>query len=233
MKRYFSMLLVFSIVLFSFFFPVSAAAVEANSAEIDGSFIATASVDVATSDNGLIEISLTNVKEMQSMVLSSTGEFSCKFSALTFLAETPEEKDAILSRINQVRSSGGTVYDDDWFFSKSCYIYISITYTTRNVSNGTEARINSVTTRYSVNSGTSISNAVLHLACVGFSSDAGSTNLERDIAVTTSPYTNTLMNSWPYINTSGPCLGANYTVTAKRPSGSSASHTVSATVFVN
>lgn len=225
------MLLAVSLVFTSFCMPVHAAEIDA--ASIDGSFINGAVIDVATFDDGIIEVSLSEVEEIQSAVRNSSSENSYRTTSLTFLANTQEERDNILSRINQVRSSGGTVYDDDWFFSNSCYIYISAAYTTRNVSNGTEARINSVTTRHSANSGTSVSNAILHLSCIGSSSDVGGVYLEDDIRVTTSPYTNTSMNTWPYIHTGGPCLGANYTVTATRSSGSSSTHTVYANIFVN
>lgn len=231
MKRYLTMLLAVSLVFTSFCYPVHAAAID--TASIDGSFINGAVIDVSTFDDGIIEVSLSEVEEIQSAVRNSSSEDSFRTTSLTFLANTQEERDNILSRINEVKRSGGTVYDDDWFFSNSCYIYISVAYTTRNVSNGTEARINSVTTRHSANSGTSVSNAILHLACIGSSSDVGGVYLEDDIRVTTSPYTNTSMNTWPYIHTGGPCLGANYTVTATRSSGSSSTHTVYANVFVN
>lgn len=199
---------------------------------IDQAFVCSADVNVKSCGNDVTEISLSHTAEVLNSTYTSSNEKRYETEKVTFLA-TSEDKDDILNRIAEARSGGGARYDEDWFFGDSCYIYISISYSTRDVANGTEARIKSVTVRDSVNSGTYISDATLHLSCVGSSSDAGSVYLEKDIQVTSSPYTNTLMNSWPYINTNSPCLGANYTVTAKRSSGSSSTHTVSAHVFVN
>lgn len=232
-KRYLSTLLSIAFLLSIVCFPTNVSAASQAETCIDSDFLATASVNLTTDEDGFTEITLTNQEELQSAVFSTINSRSYRTTTLAFFAETLDERAAILSRINQTKAGGGTIYDEDWFFGSSCYAYISITYTTRDVYNGTEARINSVTTRHSTNSGTSVSNAVLHLACIGSSSDEGSTYLERDVIVTTSPYTNTLMNTWPWINTGSPCLGANYTVTARRPSGSTSTHTVSANAFVN
>lgn len=232
MKKHLSILMVVLMVISAFSLPMNVEAVE-YTLPVDTSFVDSSQLSVTPCNDGFTEITLTGIEELAIPSTRSSIDPSYKATSLTFLAETEEEKSNILSRIGEIKSSGGTVYDDDWFFGSSCYIYISVTYTTRSASNGTEARVNSVTTQHSVKSGTSVSNAVLHLACIGTSSDSGVTNLEEDVTVTTTPYTNTLMNSWPYIHTGGPCLGANYTVTATRSSGSSSTHTVSATVFAN
>lgn len=232
-KRNLSCLLAIIFILSTFCLPVNATAANLSVPAVDTAFVSNASVTINSFADGFSEINLTQVQDISNTVRSLGNSNTYQTTSLTFIAEDQEEKDEILSRINQVRSGGGTIYDEDWFFGSSCYAYISITYTTRDVSNGTEARINSVTTKHSTNSGTTIAGATLYMACMGYSSDSGSTSLDEEIAVTTSPYTSTVMNSWPWVNTGGPHLGANYTVTAKRPSGSTSSHTVSANVFAN
>ena len=232
-KRNLSILLTTLFLLSVFCHPINTYAASLPATNIGAAFVSNSAVTVGTFSDGFAEINLTQIQEITNSSRSLEGSHTYQATSLTFIAESQTEKDAILSRIEQTRAGGGTIYDEDWFFSNSCYAYISITYTTRNVSNGTEARISSVTTRHSTNSGTTVAKANLHLACIGSSSDTGGTYLEEDINVTTSPYTNTLMNTWPWINTGGPCLGANYTVTARRPSGSTSTHTVSASVFVN
>ena len=130
------------------------------------------------------------------------------------------------------RGGGGTIYDDDWFLGGSCYIYISLVYVLRDAEFWSEARVNSVTTKRSVNSGTTVVDSNIHFACIGYSEEEGGVYLEDDIENPPANYTTTLMSNWPYVSIGGPCLGANYRVTAERPSGESQEHIVSQYVFL-
>ena len=233
MKRFFSLFMAVLILISSLCISVIAATDDSTLAPIENSFIRTATVSVSTYGDGLTEISLTSTEVIPTVTCSTSNETSYKSSSLTFLADTPEERNDILTRINQARRGGGTAYDEDWFLGSSCYIYVSIAYTTRKVGAITEARINTVTTRDSVNSGTYISSAQLVLSCIGESSDQGSVALQERIQVTTSPYRTTRMSTWPYINVNTPSLSAVYEVTAMRASGASSTHMVAATVINN
>lgn len=228
-RKLISILLALSMLLTNFFISVKAVAKENTEPKLDTSFFSDATIQVKSYSNDFSEIILTSTTKIQSNTLKLSNESTYSTTSLSFLSESNEEKNTILSRINEARG-GGTIYGDDWFFGSSCYIYVSITYTTRTVSNGTEARINSVTTKYSTRNGTYVSSSVLRLVSMGSSSDSSSTPMDLEINVTTTPYTTTITSTWPWVNTEGPLLGAFYTVTATRPSGSSSSHTVSATV---
>lgn len=138
-KRNLSILLTPAFLLSMFYPPTSASAVTQPLADVDSAFVSTASVNVNTFADGFAEINLTDVQEVQNTTRSSSNINTYQTTSLTFLANSQNEKNAILSRISQVRAGGGTIYDEDWYFGSSCYAYISITYTTRDVSNGTEA----------------------------------------------------------------------------------------------
>lgn len=214
---------------------VSAGALESEGPVISDfpAVIEDATVSVALLDDDRYEISLSSVEQLVVPTYSIVGEQEYRNSTLTILAESAQERDAILSRIEQVQLGGGTIYDEKDFFGNSCYIYISVTFTTRSSSLGQEARMTSVTTKYSVNSGTTVSSATLSLACIGTSATSGGVYYEHEIPVTSSSYTTTYPASWPYIYDGSPLLGAYFDVTAKRPSGETKTDTVSVTIYRN
>jgi hypothetical protein len=228
-KRIFAMIVaVFLIVAH----PVSATANNGdNTALLPAAFVEDAVLSVMPINEGCFEISLSKTEPIGTATIMASDEATYRHSVLMFVAESASEKEEILSRINLARRGGGTIYEDDTFFGNSCYIYISVTYTTRPSSIGTEARMSSVSTQYSVNSGTYVSAANLHLECLGTSSTAGAVFYEHDIAVTSSSYTTTYPSAWPYIYTGSPHLGAHFEVTATRASGESQTRTVGASVF--
>lgn len=231
-KRIFSMIAVASLLAVSSA-SAFAATTEACVPPITASFVEEATVSVVQLNEGCFEISLSKTEPLAVDTCVVDNEQVSRHSVLTLLAESVKEKEDVLSRIDLARRGGGTIYDDDTFFGSTCYIYVSVTFTTRSSPIGQEARMNSVSTRYRVNSGTYVSSANLHLACVGTSSSSGAVYNEHDIAVTASSYTTTYPDSWPYIYNGSACLGASFTVTAKRPSGESSTNTVSANVYLN
>lgn len=238
MKKHCSLFLIVIMITTIMSFPISVTAIEAEPIPINASFINTASIDVTTCDNNLFKISLTGTEKIPNnpnlnTLSNNDVNASYKTTSLTFLADTSKEKDRILSQINQVKSSGGTQFDDEWFLGSSCYIYVSAVYTKKDGARGDLAKINSVTTKHSVNSGTRISKATLRVKCQGVTSDDKGYINEKTINVTTTPYTNTSMNSWPYLYMTGPYLGASYEVIAARQSGNPVTEVVNATIFLN
>lgn len=213
--------------------PVSAVGTEVPMNSAIQSIAQDATVSVSRLNQDRFKISLLSVEPVVTSMNSVLGNQEYRSSNLTIIAESSDEKDAILSNINQVQRGGGTIYDEKDFFGNSCYIYVSVTYTTRSSSIGQEARMTSVTTKYSVRDGTTVSNATLSLACIGSSEDSGGVYYDHDIQVTSSSYTTTYPASWPYIYDGSPLLGAFFDVTARRPSGETQTDTVSVTVYRN
>lgn len=231
-KRIFTLFLAISLLSV---FPISAFATENEDRVVPAelSLIEDATVAVSPLSNDRFEISLSSVESIAVFTNKDANDSAYRQSSLTFIAESTNEKEEILSRINQVQRGGGTNYDDKDFFGNSCYIYVSVTFTTRSSSLGPEARMTSVSTKYQVRDGTSIKNATLRLSCMGTSSDAGSVYKQHEIPVRTASYTTTYPASWPYIYDGSALLGAAFEVTAKRPSGESRMDTVSVTIYKN
>ena len=194
-----------------------------------------ASVNISTTDENVIELEYR--RENSNGVYAgrnSNVESSYTVENLTFIANDSAERDEILSKIAQARAGGGQIYDEDTFFGSSCYIYISISYVSRTGTSGAEAKMTSVTVKYSTNSGTTISSKKLNLLCHGASASSGSIYKDRTLtSISSSPYTTSLPNSWPYVLTGSAVLGASFDVTATRPSGESKSSIVTAYVFLN
>lgn len=217
--------------------PASAVAnSEDTASSYDSLLLENAPIEVTKANDGTYEITLSQVTPLNDVSVQSDAlapEQKFVASEAKFIAYTEEEANQIVEQLNVARASSYPVNDDLWFLGSSCYISISLQYTKTTGSKGTLCRIESVTVTSKSNSGTTITSRVLHMGCSGTTASNGGFYDSKNINVTTSTYTTTYPKSWPYIYNSGPMLGASFEVTASRSSGSSATKTVSAPVFIN
>lgn len=214
----------------------SSYAVEIQSVDTVGAqCIKDGAVSVRQGNDETYEIEINSTRRVDpSPRQSLSGESTYELSSLKILAYSLEEKDMIIGKIETIKS-GKTLTDDDWFLGSSCYIYISVTYSTRTGANGLKSRVDSVKTQCRVLNGTYVSSATLYMGATGTSEEIGSCTYSDELNITSTPtYSTSRMSQWPYIyNASAQILGASFEVTAKRPSGSSETHSVTAHVFYN
>lgn len=223
MRKLAALFVVFCTLLLSISMPVQA---------LDGPSSQQADIEVKV-DADTVVVSINSVPTQVAHPFSMNSMTTSTATTVSFFPENLTEQQEILQRVEQLRRGGGYIYDDDWFLGDSCYMFISINFSTVKKDIRSASRIDSITTEYSVNSGTYITSAHIHASCIGTTLTESGFAEDRDIPVTTTPFTTSSVSNWPYIYNSGPSLGASFVVTAQRPSGTSETHTISANVFVN
>ena len=225
MKRTLSILVVLTLIMSCFAVPVHAQSSDSNAT--------LQTMDISTTPDGTIDVCFT-VKNHGTTSLSRSDNLAETFTttSVSFFPEDKAEQVEILERMNQARA-GGTVYNDDWFFGESCYVYISVTYSSKTIGVKTYCRMDSVTARYSVNSGTTVKSEKIRMVCFSSSPAGESITEDKELNMTSTPFTTTYPQRWSYAYNGGLAMGSNITVTAQRPSGSTSTHTISANVFNN
>ena len=169
------------------------------------------------------------------MLFNNGNEQYYESENLKIVSLTSEQAKQVTKAINTTKASG-TLEDDSWFLGYSCYIYIYTVYSIKTVSSFNYYRINSVKVSYQTNSGTTLSSKELHMGCIG-TTEANTSFMNGPSGVTvnvpSNPYTSYQMSYYPYIREGSPVLGASFSVTAVRPSGSSSTNTVSTVILNN
>lgn len=202
----------------------------------DFSFIKSSTVKTFKENDGNYNIIITNTPS-QYQNNRNIKNFSTQSISFVLLQE--KEKDKILEYISDIKNSsvstcsGGSIYDDHSFLGNSCYIYIESTFTAKKTNGRRYCKLTKAKTKYSVNSGTTVTAAKVTVACIGTNTSGNAVNKKQNYTVKKSSYTTPSSMSLPYITDTSPLLGAGFTVTAKRPSGTKQTYTINANIISN
>lgn len=190
--------------------------------EFNAEFIRNSEMEKTINDDGTYNFTFTRIVRQGTVYSTqSTQEetYNVQIAKVLWL----EEDEA--AEISNVAKGVQPMGYETSILGYSCIITIDASVSKKS---GTDAsfpfyRIDSITTGCSVNSGTMVESMNLRACCYGIKEDGSWANYAKDFTVSTSTYTTTYPKSWPYIKKADVCrLEATFTVTAKRPSGSSA-----------
>lgn len=202
----------------------------------DFSFIKSSTVKTFKENGGSYNITITDTPSQYQNNRNIEG-FSTQ--SISFLSLQEKEKNKILKYVSNIKNSnvatysGGSIYDDDSVLGNSCYIYIKSTFKAKKTNGRRYCKLTKAETKYSVNSGTTITAAKVTVTCIGTNTSGNSVNKKQNYTVTKSSYTTPSSMSLPYIADTSPLLGSGFTVTAKRPSGTKKTYTVNANIINN
>lgn len=200
----------------------------------DFSFIKSSTIKTFKENGGGYNITITDTPS-QNQNSRDMEEFSTQ--SISFFSLQEKEKDKILEYVSDVKNSsiatcsGGSIYDS--VLGNSCYIYIKSTFTAKKTNSRRYCKLTKAETKYSVNSGTTVTAAKITVRCIGTNTSGNAVNKKQNYTVKKSSYTTPSSLSLPYIADTSPLLGAGFTVTAKRPSGTKKTYTVNANIINN
>lgn len=204
----------------------------------DFSFIQSSTVKTFKENDGNYNITITDApSQYQNNRDRDMREFSIQ--SISFFSLQEKEKNEILEYVSNIKNSsistysGGSIIDDDSVLGNSCYIYVKSTFTAKKTNGRRYCKLTKAETKYSVNSGTTVTAAKVTVACIGTNTSGNAVNKKQSYTVKKSSYTTPSSLSLPYIADTSPLLGAGFTVTAKRPSGTKKDYTVNANIISN
>lgn len=129
-------------------------------------------------------------------------------------------------------SGGGSLNKYDWFLGSSLYLELTVDYSQKKIGSNTFYRMEKITSKYSVNSGTIVTAAALNFGVQGVGEDGNPVYKQEnyDITYSGNPYSTTAPSFWAYAR-QGDMMGAGFQVYAKRPGGNANSYSVAVSVF--
>lgn len=245
MKKRLTSLLLMLCVAFSLMIPVSAA--EEKSRNV-GAELVPIEETLMNNQKFLVDMTVTK-KEIEKDVFEFTmidekefvdnGVSKGESRVATIIAFSEEEAVRIEKNIAQAREAGtrvgGTVPGSGWFLGSSLYMECVLSYDMVTISGARYYKMTSIRTKVSTNSGTILKSRSVKFAVMAVTQQDNAylnesvTNIPSSASLT---YSISAPSSWPYVR-EGAMLGANFSCTAARPSGSAQTYTIGAPVFVN
>ncbi|NLV87499.1 MAG: hypothetical protein GX025_09860 [Clostridiales bacterium] len=191
-----------------------------NTFEITEKFVADSDYYVTSDSNGDSIIILSNT---QSLPFNRLERVLSEKTVVAVLPSDEQEKEEIISNIENLTRGSGTNTEDGWFYGSSVYLTSTISYTTATNVGATFIAITGVTINALVNSGTSISSMSLAMGQCGMTENSGYTQTQtktynaKTVRSFTPPTSWQPVLRWDYAT----AVGAHLTCTVSRLGGSS------------